>query len=205
MTSLSALRSAAWGVTLCVSLSACCSSGPQAPCRRAQTSARAAQPIPEPKRPLLELRGGVHLEGLHPSLAQRVRALYERAEAEGIQLRFISGYRPYRKKRRVKAGGSLASWHAFGAAVDLNLQGRRGMSDALKHLDEDLPRWERVGALAQSLGLTWGYQWGKEEIFHFEWHPGLPEAIRAPTLKRLEAQTRGDLKGRYQATWELFK
>lgn len=202
MTSRATLRLTLLGL-VSLSLSACCSGGPQAPCRRASTPS--VTPIPKPKTPVLELRGGAHLDGLHPELIKRVRALYERAEAEGIQLRLISGYRAYRVKRKVKRGGSLASWHAFGAAVDLNLQGRRGMSDALKHIDEDLPRWQRVGALAKELGLTWGYQWGKKEIFHFEWHPGLPDAIRAPTLSRLKDKTGGDLKARYQDTWELFK
>jgi len=193
------------GLTLSALLSACCRGGPQAPCRRAQRSVPNTRPIPEPSKPLLELRGGAHLDGLHPELIRRVRALYEQAEAEGIQLRLISGYRAYRPKRRVKRGGSLASWHAFGAAVDLNLQGRKGMSDALKHLDEDLKRWERVGAIAEGLGLTWGYQWGKKEIFHFEWHPGLPDAIRAPTLQKIKAKTGGALKERYQEAWELFQ
>lgn len=203
MTSARAAWGLTWGGLIGLSLSACCSGGPQAPCRRASTPD--ATPIPQAKTPLLELRGGVHLEGLHPELIKRIRALYERAELEGIQLRLISGYRPYRVRRKVKRGGSLASWHSFGAAVDVNLQGRKGMGDALKHLDEDLPRWRRVGELAKGLGLTWGYPWGKEEIFHFEWHPGLPDAIRAPTLSQLKRATDGDLKGRYQETWGLFK
>jgi hypothetical protein len=79
------------------------------------------------------------------------------------------------------------------------------MKGALEHLSEDLPKWKRVGAIAQELGLTWGYQWGKKEIFHFEWHPGLPEAIRAPTLERLKRATGGELRGRYQEAWSLFK
>ena len=183
-----------------------CGACPEAPC------ARAAQPsdmrhveVPTPKRPVLEVRGGEHLEGLHPELKRRVRALYERAEKEGILLRLISGYRPYRPKRNPKPGGSLSSWHAFGAAVDVNMHGRKGMKGALEHLSEDLPQWKRVGAIAQELGLTWGYQWGKKEIFHFEWHPGLPEAIRAPTFKRLKRATGGELRGRYQEAWSLFK
>lgn len=191
-----------WGLSLSFVLHACCSSSPQAPCRR---TPEINSPIPQVKTPVLEIRGGVHLEGIHPELSKRIRALYEQAESEGIQIRLISGYRPYRVKRKVKTGGSLASWHAFGAAVDVNLHGRKGMSDALKHLDEDLKYWQRIGAIAKSLGLTWGYPWGKKEIFHFEWHPGLPDAIRAPTLKKLNAQTGGDLRGRYQDSWELFK
>lgn len=183
-----------------------CCSRPGAPCARQPQS---APPLPEPARPPLQVRGGEHLEGLHPALERRARLLYERAEDEGIQLRFISGYRPYKERgRRASAAGSakrspsLASWHNFGLAFDLNLQGRAGMSDALKHLSEDAPRWERVGALAADLGLTWGKPWGKEEIFHFEWHPGHPDAIRAPTLNALKAESEGgDLRGGYKGVW----
>ena len=191
-----------------------CCSRPGAPCARQQQS---APPLPEPARPPLQVRGGEHLEGLHPSIARRARLLYERAEDEGIQLRFISGYRPYKPrerrasaarspKRSPKRSPSLASWHNFGLAFDVNLQGRAGMSDALKHLSDDAPRWERVGALAADLGLTWGKPWGKEELFHFEWHPGHPDAIRAPTLNALKREAEGgDLRGGYKGVWGNIK
>jgi hypothetical protein len=180
-----------------------CGSRPSAPCARQH---QRTPSLPEPARPPLQVRGGEHLEGLHPALERRARLLYERAEDEGIQLRFISGYRPYKERERragsSKRSPSLASWHNFGLAFDVNLQGRAGMGDALKHLSEDAPRWERVGALAADLGLIWGKSWGKEELFHFEWHPGHPDAIRAPTLNALKREAAGgDLRGGYKGVW----
>lgn len=189
-----ALIGGAWG----------CGSCPSAPCA---TQRPAQPPLPTPTKPPLQVRGGEHLEGLHPAIERRARLLYERAEAEGIQLRFISGYRPYKRREgRAKSNQSLASWHNFGLAFDVNLQGRAGLSDALKHLREDAPRWERVGALAIALGLTWGKPWGDDEIFHFEWHPDHPDAIRAPTLNTLKAAAEGgDLRAGYRGVWRLLR
>jgi|LauGreDrversion4_2_1035121.scaffolds.fasta_scaffold293526_2 hypothetical protein len=183
-----------------------CSSRPSPPCgaERSKEGPREV-PLPPPTKPPLQVRGGEHLEGLHPSLERRARLLYERAEAEGIQLRFISGYRPYKQRASRSRSTSLASWHNFGLAFDVNLQGRAGLSDALKNMREDRPRWDRVGALALELGLTWGEPWGLDEIFHFEWHPGHPDAIRAPTLNTLKGSAEGgDLRGGYQGVWRLI-
>ena len=130
--------------------------------------------------------------------------LVKRAAAEGIQLYFISGYRPYRPRPPRRAGGSLASWHSFGNAFDLNMRPRRSMEDALAHFGEDEARWRRVGAIAESLGLTWGLQWGRKEVFHFEWHPGQPDGIRARTLRRL-LNLAGDDGARYRETWSLYR
>ena len=124
-----------------------------------------------------------------------------RAAAEGIGLTFISGYRPYRPKRR--SGGTLASWHSFGNAFDLNLSDRAGMVEALEHFESDRSRWEKIGAIAKELGLIWGLQWGKKEVFHFEWHPGQPSGIRAKTLRRL-LKLAGPRGKHYRKTWSLY-
>ncbi|MBM4291281.1 MAG: M15 family metallopeptidase [Deltaproteobacteria bacterium] len=195
-----------------------CGGCPREACGAARPAALPAAPplppppLPPPSRPPLEVRGGEHLAGLHPALERRARLLYERAEEEGVQLRFISGYRPYqlkaggRRAGRGGAAGAVASWHNFGLAFDVNLQGRAGLGDALKHLREDEARWARVGALAADLGLTWGKQWGQEEIFHFEWHPGQPDAIRAPTLNALKASAEGgDLRAGYRGAWRALQ
>ena len=158
----------------------------------------------KPTKPVLEVRGGEYLEGLHPSLIERARLLYERAQAKGVKLRFISGYRRYRVKRRVKDGGSVASWHNFGAAFDINLHHRKSMRAALKYLKDDEAAWKVVGKIAEELGLIWGRPWGEAEIFHFEWHPGHPEALREPAFKRLIVVT-GDQVQRYREAWKLFE
>ena len=78
------------------------------------------------------------------------------------------------------------------------------MADALKHIQEDIKRWNRVGKIAEELELIWGKQWGNKEIFHFEWHPNMPSAIRAPTFKRMMDLCGPQLK-HYQSAWDLFK
>lgn len=188
-------------------LSGCCTSRPDRACSTGTTSIPPQKnfpALPTPIKAKIEIRGGEYLEKLHPELAHRARLLYERAEAEGIPLRFISGYRRFRSKKKAKKGGSVASWHHFGAAFDLNLVGRKSMKDALKNLKNDRKKWDRVGELAQNLSLTWGFQWGKDEIFHFEWHPGWPEAIRSHTFNKLIRYTGPKVK-KYKKVWETFK
>lgn len=193
-------------LSLFLLLEACCASRPQPPClqgaHRASEPPRSSQA--KPRVELLKVRGGAHLDGLHPQLIKRARLLYERAEGEGIKLRFISGYRRYRPRRKARAGRSVASWHNFGAAFDLILHEHKSMRVALENLEADQARWDRVGSLAKELGLVWGKAWGVKEIFHFEWHPGHPEALRAPAFKRL-TQVTGPKVIDYQRAWKLFK
>ena len=194
-------------VIIALSLSACCASLPNSPChRRGQQlfSAPSNAELDIPQKSVLKVRGGAHLDGLHPELIRCARLLYERAEKEGILLRFISGYRRYHKRRKVKRGKSMASWHNFGAAFDLILHERKSMKDALHHMEDDAERWDRVGQLGKTLGLTLGKPWGIKEIFHFEWHPGHPEALRAPAFKRLTRVT-GTKVEHYQKAWDLFE
>ena len=194
-------------IILSLFLNACCASLPESPCQHAARhngTETPDMPREEPQTSVLKVRGGAHLDGLHPELVRRARLLYEQAEEEGILLRFISGYRRYHKRRRAKRGKSLASWHNFGAAFDLILHERKSMRDALKHMRNDAQRWDRVGQLGRRLGLTWGKPWGVKEIFHFEWHPGHPDALRAPAFKRLTRVT-GTRVEHYQRAWDLFE
>ena len=151
-------------------LSGCCRSRLSDPCSGSGQHSSSIIKA-NPKKSVLKISGGTHLEGLHPQLIKKARILYELAEAEGIQIKFISGYRRFRKKRSRKAGRSVASWHNFGAAFDINLLHRKSMRDALSHLDDDRSHWDKIGSIAKSLGLIWGKPWGEQEIFHFEWPP----------------------------------
>ena len=80
--------------------------------------------------------------------------MYELAEGRN-PTQVYSGYRRFREKRSRKAGRSVASWHNFGAAFDINLLRRKSMRDALEHLSEDKAHWDKVGSIAKSLGLIW--------------------------------------------------
>lgn len=182
-------------------VSGCCRSQLNSPCSKQKLIEPNTEVLP--KKPMLEVSGGAHLEGLHPSLIKKARVLYETAYQEGIQIKFISGYRRFRKRKSTDPKKSVASWHNFGAAFDLNLRSRKNMKDSLSHLSEDQKSWDRIGEVAESLGLTWGRQWGEAEIFHFEWHPGHPDAIREPAFKKLIKVT-GDKVNDYQKAWSLF-
>lgn len=188
---------------LAILMSGCCRSRLSAPC---STTSQNSNPIlhVKPKKSVLKVSGGSHLDGLHPQLIKKARVLYELAEAEGIQIKFISGFRRFRKKRSRKPGRSVASWHNFGAAFDINLLRRKSMRDALKHLSDDQADWDKLGSLAKSLGLTWGKPWGEQEIFHFEWHPGHPDALRQKAFDRLTKVTGTNVED-YQKAWKLFK
>ena len=194
-------------IFLPLTLSACCASLPRSPCHKNARQIDVKTPkvdLDEPQKSVLKVRGGALLDGLHPELIRRARLLYERAENEGILVRFISGYRRYHKRRRAKPGKSIASWHNFGAAFDLILHERKSMKEALSYMKDDAEHWERIGAIGRELGLTWGKPWGVKEIFHFEWHPGHPDALRAPAFRRLTKAT-GARVEQYQKAWDLFE
>ncbi|RAL21783.1 hypothetical protein DL240_13100 [Lujinxingia litoralis] len=148
--------------------------------------------------PTSEIRGGHHLETIHPEIALRARLLYALLEHEGIEVIFISGYRRWSPP----GGRRLASWHHVGLSFDLNLTHRATMSEANRHYDQDKARWERIGELAEGLGIIWGARY--DDIFHFEWHPGHHARMRQDEFDRFRS-----LAGRklvdYRQTWELFE
>ncbi len=115
-----------------------------------------------------EIQGGRLLQGLHPELRDRARLLYGLLQQEQIEIVFISGHRPYDPNYRPNR---LASWHNLGMAFDLNIVGR-----PYAYFEEDQEKWERIGELAQGLGMIWGIRY--DDIFHFEWHPNFHARIR---------------------------
>lgn len=141
-------------------------------------------------------------QNLHPTLSAKVEQLVERSAAAGVPITLISGYRRF-DPHGARAKQGKASWHNFGLAIDVNLRGRKSMADALAHYDQDKRKWATVGRIGQEVGLTWGAPWGRAEIFHFEWHPGAPAAIRKDTLDSLLAEAGRDGKG-FKQTWHRF-
>lgn len=152
---------------------------------------------------LAPIDGGRHLAGLHPEVRRMAEALYTEARARGIEIRFISGHRAF-DRHSARARQGRASWHNFGMAFDLNLARHRTMKAALAHYDADGDDWEALGAIGESLGLTWGRAWGRHEVFHFEWHPGMKAAIRRPQLDALLADAGPDGRA-YRKTWHRFR
>lgn len=147
----------------------------------------------------LSIPGGT--ANLHPDFATKVDQLVTRSAQAGVRLKIISGYRKLdvnraRTQRR-------ASWHNFGLAIDLNLVKRRDMKDALAHWGEDAKDWQTVARIGREVGLIWGGEWQREEIFHFEWHPGQPSSLKDAVLTALLAEAGPDGKG-FKRTWHRF-
>lgn len=172
----------------------------------ARTTAVSKPAAPDPAPAPLDLGqidGGRHLAGLHPEVRRMAEALYTEARARGIEIRFISGHRAF-DPHSARARQGRASWHNFGMAFDLNLARHRTMKAALAHYDADGDDWETLGAIGEALGLTWGRAWGRHEVFHFEWHPGMKAAIRRPQLDALLADAGPDGRD-YKKTWRRFR
>jgi uncharacterized protein YcbK (DUF882 family) len=207
-------------IIIAFSISACCSSPVEPPCVYKRYEKQEEEEKQEEQKQKQEkkkkkfkkedvessknqLKGIEYIDGLHPLLQEKLLVLYALAKEEKIEFQLISGYRPYEKKKNPKKNASLASWHHFGAAFDINLIEYQTMEEALDHYSKDKKKWEKLGALAESLSLTWGLKWGLNEVFHFEWHPGLPDAIRKDTLTQLLDKA-GDDAVNYQKVWTLF-
>lgn len=142
-----------------------------------------------------EMRRGDLLEGLHPEFVDRIRLMYALLDEEGIEIVFVSGYRPH---KNFDKPGRLGSWHNLGMAVDLNLAHR----NSLEFHDEDEETWERIGEIAAGLGVIWGASF--DDIFHFEWHPDHYARIRDHELQKFR-EIAGDDLDNYREVWPLFE
>lgn len=103
---------------------------------------------------------GTLLLKVHPI----ARALVQKAAADGIQIKVISGYRSYAEQNALYAQGRTSpgkkvtnakagySNHNFGIAFDI------GVFSGSKYLPES-PKYSAVGVLGMELGLEWGGNW----------------------------------------------
>ncbi len=146
-----------------------------------------------------QIPGGHHLQTIHPELARRGRYLFFLAREQGIEIKFISGHRGW--KKLPKRSRRLASWHAFGMGLDFNLAHHADMNVATKNFKAEREQWYIVGEIARGLGLVWGESFN--DIFHLEWHPGYSDRIRSDEFSRMRKLTGSDVKN-YRASWVLF-
>ena len=177
----------------------CASSSPSATPSAPQQVTHDTGDLPVERLPELEeMRRGELLEDVHPELQKRIRLMYALLEEEGIEIVFVSGYRPFAwfdKPNR------LASWHNLGMAVDLNLHHRRSLEEANAHYSEDRHKWERIGEMAKGLGIIWGARY--DDIFHFEWHPGYHARIREHEFEEFQ-QLAGKELDDHREIWHRF-
>ena len=113
-------------------------------------------------------RSEKNLATLEPVTAHIVRELVRRLQAEGLNFKVTSGTRTWAEQTRLYAQGRTAagnkvtnakagqSWHNFGVAADLTAFDKSG-----KRPKWDGAEYDRMGAIAQELGLEWGGAWRK--------------------------------------------
>jgi peptidoglycan L-alanyl-D-glutamate endopeptidase CwlK len=113
-------------------------------------------------------RSEKNLATLEPTTAKLVRELLRRLQSEGLNFKVTSGTRTWAEQTKLYAQGRTTagpkvtnakagqSWHNFGAAADLTLFDKSG-----KRPKWDGKEYDRMGAIAQELGLEWGGAWRK--------------------------------------------
>lgn len=112
----------------------------------------------------LDERSARTVATLQPEVRPFAAALVERAAAQGIVIKIISGTRTYAEQDALYAQGRTApgkivtharggqSNHNFGIAFDI------GIFDGRRYLDHS-PLYKVVGAIGLDLGLEWGGNW----------------------------------------------
>ena len=95
---------------------------------------------------------------LHPRVRQYAVALIQKAAAQKIQIKIISGLRTYEEQDALFAKGGVTkarggySNHNFGIAFDIGIFDGKGYKP-------ESPQYKAVGSLGMSLGLEWGGSW----------------------------------------------
>jgi peptidoglycan L-alanyl-D-glutamate endopeptidase CwlK len=120
---------------------------------------------------------------LLPEVQPIARALVQKAAANGIQIKIISGLRSYEQQDALYAQGRTApgpkvtnarggySNHNFGIAFDV------GVFSGNSYLPES-PKYKAVGVLGMDLGLEWGGNWTSVvDQPHFQLRPTWASAL----------------------------
>ena len=120
----------------------------------------------------VDARSEENIATLHEKVHPYARAFVQRAAAQGITIKVISGTRTYaeqdalfKKRPQVtKARGGYSN-HNFGIAFDI------GIFDGSKYVPES-PRYKAVAVIAKEIGLEWGGDWKsfKDEP-HYQFRP----------------------------------
>lgn len=145
-------------------------------------------------------RSEKNIATLLPEVQPMARALVQKAAANGIQIKVLSGLRSYTEQDALYAQGRIASGnivtnarggysnHNFGIAFDI------GVFEGNRYLGTS-PKYKAVGVLGMDLGLEWGGSWKSiVDEPHFQlrpsWATDLPErSMLAELRNRLSAGT----------------
>ena len=114
------------------------------------------------------------------------RALYaqgRRSIEEVNTIRRIAGMIQIKDKNNSIVTGARYSMHQAGCAFDIALTSKSGLPtwDAFADInDNDIPEYEEIGLIGESLGLSWGGRFRSRDLCHFEFTGGL-------SIKELQA------------------
>jgi peptidoglycan LD-endopeptidase CwlK len=143
-------------------------------------------------------RSETNIATLLPAVQPIARMLVQKAAANGIEIRVISGLRSYEEQDALYAQGRTApgkivtnarggfSNHNFGIAFDV------GVFSGGKYLTES-PMYKAVGVLGQELGLEWGGNWTSiVDEPHFQLRPAWAQALNESTMLAALRQRKQD-------------
>jgi peptidoglycan L-alanyl-D-glutamate endopeptidase CwlK len=100
----------------------------------------------------------------------------EEADRQGVPSELVQAYRSpaeqtalYTSGQGVTNAPALMSYHNYGLAGDVVPKAYLSMKD----WNPSGPLWQKLGAIGESLGLSWGGRWSKPDLPHFEakWAP----------------------------------
>lgn len=112
------------------------------------------------------------IDSLAPIFRPLAVELLARLTEADIPVRIIQTLRtPEEHAANLKAGRSWVarSKHLDGLAIDLCPYSLYTLAGADKlQWDANAEVWQRVGAIGEALGLTWGGRWKQRDMGHFE-------------------------------------
>lgn len=143
-------------------------------------------------------RSEKNIATLLPEVQPMARMLVQKAAANGIDIRVISGLRSYEEQDALYAQGRTApgnivtrarggySNHNFGIAFDV------GVFSGSRYLPES-PKYKAVGVLGQELGLEWGGNWTSlVDEPHFQLRPAWARALNESSMLAALRQRKQD-------------
>jgi LysM repeat protein len=126
------------------------------------------------------------LNGLHPIVASRARAMLDLCSLAGLAILVTQGVRTWEEQDALYAKGRTVpplgpshivtkakggqSYHNFGLAFDIVVLDSMGKTE----WNTSHPGWKRAAEAGRSVGLEWGGDWkGFKDIPHFQYTGGL--------------------------------
>ena len=108
---------------------------------------------------------------LHPVLRQKLEALIEAADKQGMSLYVQEGYRSSAAQAKIPSANTHArpgfSFHNYGLAADIVFRDGSGRPSWSENHD-----WKKLGELGRNAGLEWGGDWRSlKDRPHFQYSP----------------------------------